>query len=105
MKLDTPKIALIGVPTDIGAGHRGSSMGPEAMRVAGIAEALRSRGLEVHDYGNLQGPVNPWQPLPRRAADYARWRPLPRYRLDYRSRPPLPRNREKTLHPVARCAR
>ena len=62
MKLDTPKIALIGVPTDIGAGHRGSSMGPEAMRVAGIAEALRSRGLEVHDYGNVQGPVNPWQP-------------------------------------------
>lgn len=62
MKLDTPKIALIGVPTDIGAGHRGSSMGPEAMRVAGITDALRSRGLEVHDYGNLQGPVNPWQP-------------------------------------------
>lgn len=62
MRLDTPKVALIGVPTDIGAGHRGSSMGPEAMRVAGIAEALRSRGLEVHDYGNLQGPVNPWQP-------------------------------------------
>lgn len=62
MRFDTQKIALIGVPTDIGAGHRGSSMGPEAMRVAGIADALRSRGLEVHDYGNLQGPVNPWQP-------------------------------------------
>jgi arginase len=62
MKLDYPKIALIGVPTDIGAGHRGASMGPEALRVAGIADALRARGLEVHDYGNLQGPVNPWQP-------------------------------------------
>ena len=62
MTLDSPKIALIGVPTDIGAGHRGASMGPEALRVDGIADALRARGLDVRDYGNLQGPVNPWQP-------------------------------------------
>jgi len=51
---------LIGVPTDIGAGHRGTSMGPEALRVAGLAEALRARGLEVDDLGNLSGPANPW---------------------------------------------
>ena len=62
MTVDIPTIALIGVPTDIGAGHRGASMGPEALRVAGIADALRSHGLDVLDYGNLQGPVNPWQP-------------------------------------------
>ena len=37
-------------------------MGPEALRVAGLAEALRERGLEVHDTGNLQGPYNPWLP-------------------------------------------
>ena len=55
-------IALIGAPTDIGAGHRGASMGPEALRVAGLAEALRERGLDVIDHGNLVGPVNPWQP-------------------------------------------
>jgi arginase len=55
-------VALIGAPTDIGAGHRGASMGPEALRVAGIAEALRDRGLEVRDKGNLIGPVNPWLP-------------------------------------------
>ena len=55
-------IALIGAPTDIGAGHRGASMGPEALRVAGLAEALRERGLEVHDTGNLLGPYNPWLP-------------------------------------------
>jgi len=55
-------IALIGAPTDIGAGHRGASMGPEALRVAGLAEALRERGLDVIDRGNLVGPVNPWQP-------------------------------------------
>ena len=57
-----PTIALIGAPTDIGAGHRGASMGPEALRVAGLAEALRERGLQVFDAGNLVGPVNPWQP-------------------------------------------
>jgi arginase len=55
-------IALIGAPTDIGAGHRGASMGPEALRVAGLAEALRERGLRVLDKGNLAGPVNPWLP-------------------------------------------
>jgi arginase len=55
-------IALIGAPTDIGAGDRGASMGPEALRVAGLAEALRERGLAVVDTGNLMGPVNPWLP-------------------------------------------
>ena len=37
-------------------------MGPEALRVAGLADALRARGLDVIDRGNLAGPVNPWQP-------------------------------------------
>jgi arginase len=53
---------LIGAPTDIGASDRGASMGPEALRVAGLAEALRNRGLDVVDRGNLTGPANPWQP-------------------------------------------
>ena len=55
-------ISLIGVPTDIGAGARGASMGPEALRVAGMAEVLQSHGLEVIDRGNLSGPANPWLP-------------------------------------------
>jgi arginase len=55
-------IALVGVPTDIGAGHRGASMGPEALRVAQIRERLERRGFEVADRGNLHGPHNPWQP-------------------------------------------
>ncbi|TVQ46851.1 MAG: arginase [Gammaproteobacteria bacterium] len=58
----TRAIALIGAPTDIGAGHRGASMGPEALRVAGIAAALTAHGFDVEDRGNLIGPVNPWQP-------------------------------------------
>lgn len=57
-----PPLSLIGVPTDIGAGHRGASMGPEALRVAGIAGALEARGLQVVDRGNLVGPMNPWLP-------------------------------------------
>jgi len=57
-----PNVSLIGAPTDIGAGDRGASMGPEALRVAGIAEALQARGLQVEDRGNLFGPLNPWLP-------------------------------------------
>jgi arginase len=37
-------------------------MGPEALRVANLAERLIKRGLDVVDRGNLHGPVNPWQP-------------------------------------------
>ncbi|MBN8494543.1 MAG: arginase [Burkholderiales bacterium] len=37
-------------------------MGPEALRVAGLAEALRQHGAEVLDRGNLNGPPNPWLP-------------------------------------------
>lgn len=54
--------ALIGAPTDIGAGARGASMGPEALRVAGLERALIRQGLSVVDAGNLSGPGNPWQP-------------------------------------------
>jgi arginase len=55
-------VYLIGAPTDIGASDRGASMGPEALRVAGLPDALRARGLTVQDQGNLAGPVNPWTP-------------------------------------------
>jgi len=58
----TKQISLIGAPTDIGAGARGASMGPEALRVAGIQAVLESHGLTVHDLGNLAGPANPWLP-------------------------------------------
>lgn len=53
-------ISLIGAPTDIGAGTRGSSMGPEALRVAGIGPVLQGHGFDVVDTGNLAGPPNPW---------------------------------------------
>ncbi|HEX5286560.1 MAG TPA: arginase [Polaromonas sp.] len=56
----TRHIRLIGAPTDIGAGTRGASMGPEALRVAGLQATLESHGLIVTDRGNLSGPANPW---------------------------------------------
>ncbi len=55
-----PPVSLIGVPTDIGAGHRGARMGPEALRIAGLGEALVARGVDVRDIGNIDGPRNPW---------------------------------------------
>ncbi|MCB1980579.1 MAG: arginase [Rhodoferax sp.] len=55
-------VTLIGAPTDIGAGARGASMGPEALRVAGLHAALAGHGVDVLDRGNLAGPGNPWQP-------------------------------------------
>ncbi|MFT3883175.1 MAG: arginase [Gemmatales bacterium] len=55
-----PPVSLIGAPTDVGAGHRGARLGPEALRIAGLGEALTRRRLEVFDQGNLEGPRNPW---------------------------------------------
>jgi len=59
--MTTTQLSLIGAPTDIGAGTRGASMGPEALRVARIQPILESQGLDVIDRGNLAGPTNPWQ--------------------------------------------
>ena len=55
-------VSLIGVPTDIGAGTLGARMGPDALRVAGLAQAIAQFGVDVKDCGNLDGPANPWQP-------------------------------------------
>jgi arginase len=56
------QVSLIGAPTDIGAGMRGASMGPEALRVARLRDTLESLGVEVVDRGDLAGPANPELP-------------------------------------------
>jgi arginase len=56
----TAKLELIGAPTDIGASVRGAGMGPDALRVAGLAETLTRLGFSVVDRGNLAGPATPW---------------------------------------------
>ena len=37
-------LTLIGAPTDVGASVLGASMGPDALRIAGIARALQGIG-------------------------------------------------------------
>lgn len=69
-------LRLIGAPTDVGASVRGCCMGPDALRVAGLAQALRERGLAVSDPGNLAGPPHPgvWQAQgPRHLPQVVAW--------------------------------
>ena len=49
-------VMLLGAPTDVGASRRGASMGPGALRVAGIAAMLQRLGRDVRDFGNIDGP-------------------------------------------------
>lgn len=48
-----PRIALLGVPIEIGASQRGTLMGPAALRTAGIARMLEQLGFGVEDHGDL----------------------------------------------------
>lgn len=47
---------------DVGASRIGCRLGPQALRVAGIGRSLAAYGCEVHDLGDLDGPVSPEQP-------------------------------------------
>jgi len=76
MSAASAKASLIGAPTDVGASDRGASMGPEALRVAGLVSALTGRGLDVRDCGNLSGPPNPGRAAVggyRHLAEVAAW--------------------------------
>src|SRR5258706_13287984 len=42
-----------GVPMDVGAGRRGVDMGPSAIRIAGLNQAIALLGYEVTDAGNV----------------------------------------------------
>lgn len=46
-------IHLVGVPVDIGAGQKGASMGPAALRLVGLVETLEGLGLTVRDLGDV----------------------------------------------------
>jgi arginase len=56
-------LRLIGVPLDLGAGRRGVDMGPSALRIAGITEALQSLGYRVEDAGNISVPQRETLPV------------------------------------------
>jgi len=51
------KIALIGVPIDLGANRRGVDMGPSALRVTGLADRLRALHHDVRDLGDIDVPL------------------------------------------------
>ena len=46
-------VHILGVPLDHGAGRRGVGMGPSALRVAGLHQALTALGCVVTDRGDL----------------------------------------------------
>ena len=51
-----PRIALLGVPIEIGASQLGTLMGPDALRTAGIGRILDQLGFAVEDHGNMAKP-------------------------------------------------
>ena len=55
--VNKPRIALLGVPIEIGAAQAGTLMGPAALRTAGIARLLEQLEFAVDDHGDLARPV------------------------------------------------
>jgi arginase len=47
------KIAVLGVPIEIGASQRGTLMGPAALRTAGLLSVLEGLGFAVEDHGDM----------------------------------------------------
>lgn len=44
-------VAVISVSIDLGAGRRGVDMGPSALRIAGVADAVRALGYRIRETG------------------------------------------------------
>lgn len=69
---DAQAIDLFGIPSDAGASCRGSGMGPEALRVAGLVETLATLGHVVTDRGDITGSDRartPWRLSDERKAE------------------------------------
>ncbi len=47
------KIGIVGAPMDLGAGRRGTTMGPTAIRLAGLHSRLGALGYQMEDFGDL----------------------------------------------------
>lgn len=61
------RIELLGLATDAGAATRGATMGPEALRIAGLIETLQSLGHSVTDRGDVRPEESGPRPERRRA--------------------------------------
>jgi arginase len=53
MNAHSSTATLIGAPVEAGAGRAGCRMGPAALRIAGLAQALGELGVAVRDRGDL----------------------------------------------------
>jgi arginase len=53
-------VSIVGVPSSAGSYAAGQELAPAALRSAGLIDALRDAGLEVHDDGDL--PLQVWRP-------------------------------------------
>jgi len=51
------KIAIIGVPLDLGGNRRGVDMGPSALRLTSLASRIRMLGYDVVDTGDVDVPL------------------------------------------------
>jgi arginase len=47
------KVAMLGVPMDLGGGRRGVDMGPSGIRIANLEARVRELGVEFEDRGNV----------------------------------------------------
>lgn len=56
-KIEKPRLAVLGAPVEVGAGRRGTLMGPAALRTAGLVASLKELGLHIEDRGDLEVPV------------------------------------------------
>src|ERR1043165_5160342 len=57
-RLPRRPVTILGVPMDLGAGRRGTDMGPSAVRLAGLHDALAAAGFDdVEDRGDLDVPA------------------------------------------------
>ncbi|HVE38903.1 MAG TPA: arginase [Planctomycetota bacterium] len=51
------KVAIIGVPLDLGGNRRGVDMGPSALRLTSLASRLKMLGYDVLDTGDVDVPL------------------------------------------------
>jgi arginase len=63
-------VHIIGVPLDLGGARRGVDMGPSAVRIAGLGEAIARIGRQVIDKGNLAAPIAETEDAPDRHKKY-----------------------------------
>jgi arginase len=66
MSNENKTVSLIGVPLEEGSGRGGCAMGPAALRIAGISQALVDLGYQVEDRGDLRpAPARDLPPMER----------------------------------------